>query len=216
MTVSDSIWARQIGAMQGRVATLYRSAAAGATRCELLLVAFEELQAALEELKVMHEELCEQHGQLLNTREQIEAELQAARLHFDHAPVAYLITNLNGTIRQANHAAAALFHSAQKAMVGRSLALFVPEGERRAFRERLAQLRLHGAHQEVWEARMQPWGGTCFQAVLTIACAHGPLGHPRAIRWIVQDAAAYPRSANECVSPQAAPGGRAQAVGDLE
>jgi two-component system, OmpR family, sensor histidine kinase VicK len=208
--MDDSTWPRQLDAMRRRVTTLYRSAAAEAAQHELLPVAFEELQTALEELRAMYEELCEQHEHLLNTREHIEAERQASQDLFDGVPVAYLITSLNGTIRQANYAAAALFHSAAKFMIGRSLALFVPEGERRTFRERLAQVRGQGQHPQVWEMRMQSWRGASFQAMLTTAAVHGPLGHPTAIRWIVQDVAAYARAES---LPQAAPEERVRMVG---
>jgi hypothetical protein len=72
-------------------------------------------------------------------------------------------------------------------MVGRSLALFVPEGERRAFRERLTQLHSQSQQVQVWAMRLQPWRGAGFQAALTTVVVHGPLGHPTAIRWIVED-----------------------------
>lgn len=187
--MSESNWPRLLDAMRQRVMILYRSAAAEATQDELLPVAFEELQNALEELHSMYEELRKQNELLLNTREQIEAEFQAYQDLFVSAPVAYLVTSLSGTIRQANRAAADLFHSDEKFMVGRSLALFVPEGERRAFRDRLAQLRSETQQPQVWKIRLQPWGGDSFRALLTIAFAHGPLGRPTAIRWIVQDMA---------------------------
>jgi PAS domain S-box-containing protein len=175
--------------MRRRVATLYRSAAADSAQHTLLPVAFEELQNALEELEAMYEDLSLQHEHLLNTRQQIEAEYQAYRDLFACAPVAYLSTSLNGTIRYANQAGAALFQTTEKSMIGRSLALYVPEGERRAFRERLAQLS-HGPSSQVWVARMQPWRGATFQATLTTKVAHGPLGRPIAIRWIIQNSAA--------------------------
>jgi PAS domain S-box-containing protein len=198
--MGDGIWIQQIDAMQRRMATLYRSAATEATTHDLLPVAFEELQTALEELRSMYEELCLQHDHLLNTREQIEAEFQAFQDLFAQAPVAYLVTSLNGTIRQANLAAAALFFSAEKFMVGRSLALFVPEGERRAFRERLAQLHVQIQHPQTWEMRLQPWRGSGFHATLTVAFARGPLGRPTAIRWIIQDAVRLAQNQDQAIA----------------
>jgi PAS domain S-box-containing protein len=204
--MGDSMWLHQIDALQRRMATLYRSAATEATPHELLPVAFEELQVALEELQSMHEELLLQHEHLLNTREQIEAEFQAFQDLYVHAPVAYLVTSLNGTIRQTNLAAAELLYSAEKFMVGRSLALFVPEGERRAFRERLAQLRDQSRHPQTWEMRLQPWRGSGFQATLTVAIAYGPLGRPTAIRWIIQDAARLAQNQDQAIAHHAETG----------
>jgi PAS domain S-box-containing protein len=176
-------------------------------------VAFEELQAALEELHSMNEELCLQQEYLLNAREQSEAEFQMYQDLFVHAPVAYLITSLNGTIRQANLAAAELFFSAEKFMIGRSLALFVPEGERSAFRDRLAQLRGQSQQRHTWETRLQPWRGSGFQSRLTVAFAHGRLGRPTAIRWIIQNIAESGLTRDQAVALHAQPEEQARAVG---
>jgi PAS domain S-box-containing protein len=211
--MGNRIWSQQIDSMRQRVATLYRSAATEATQHELLPVAFEELQTALEELQAIYEELCEQHEHLLNTREHIEAEFQAYQDLFACAPVAYLVTALNGTIRQANYAAAALFQTTERFMTGRSLALFVPEGERRAFRERLIHLRDHSQEPQIWEARMQPWGGTSFQATLTMAVMRGPLGRSTALRWIVQDVAARAQPKDKPLILHAEPEERSRMVG---
>jgi PAS domain S-box-containing protein len=195
--MGDNTWSQQIDAMRRRVATLYRSASAAPTPHELLPVAFEELQTALEELQVMYDELCQQHDQMLATREQVDAQFQAYQALFVYAPVAYLVTSLNGTIRRANLAAAALFCSAERFMIGRSLALFVPEGARRAFRERLAGLRGQSERPQTWVMRLQPWRGSGFQAMLTLEFEHSPLGRPAAIRWIVQDMATIQRAMDQ-------------------
>jgi PAS domain S-box-containing protein len=182
----ESTPADRIEAMRRRVTILYRSAATRPQRHELLPEAFEELQNALEELQSMNDELHRQHEYLLTSGEQIEAERQSYQDLFTHAPVAYLITNLDGTIRRANLPAVELFQTAEKFMVGRSLALFVPDGARRAFREQLMQLR-QADRVLAWEAHMQLWGGRPFVAALTVAVARGPLGHPVEARWVVQD-----------------------------
>lgn len=211
--MGDSTWSQQIDAMRRRVTTLYRSAATETIPHELLPMAFEELQTALEELQSMNEELCLQQEQLLNTREQIEAEFQLYQDLFVHAPVAYIVTSLNGTIRQANLAAADLFFSAEKLLIGRSLALFVPEGERRAFRDRLAQLRENSQAPQTWETRLQPWRGAGFQARLTVAFARGRLGRPIAIRWIIQNTDEYARTEDQAVALRAEPEEQVRMVG---
>jgi PAS domain S-box-containing protein len=205
--MSDSTWPQHLEAMRRRVATLYRSAATGPVQHELLPVAFEELQNALEELQAMYEDLCLQHEHLLDTREHVEAEFQAYRDLFVYAPVAYLSTSLNGAIRYVNRAAAALFQTTERSMIGRSLALFVPEGQRRAFRERLAQLS-RSRHPQVWEMPMQPWHGASFQAELTTLVVCGPLGHPTAIRWVVRSV-----TAEQSLDIHAAPVELARTVG---
>jgi PAS domain S-box-containing protein len=207
--------AQQITALHRRVQTLFSSAAATQQDLELLPVAFEELANALEQLRAMQEELRVQQEELLNTRELVEAELQSYKDHFLQAPVAYLLTNMNGTIRLANYAAAELFSRAEKFLVGRSLALFVPEGERRAFRERLTQL-AHSRQPQSLEARMQSWKGMPFQAVLTAAVAHGPLGHPTTIRWIVQTSTARAPAGEQRSTHVAEPVEQERMVGGCE
>ena len=179
----------QITALRRRVSTLYRNASAAPQAQELLPVAFEELESALEVLQAMQEELHRQDEHVLSTREQVEAEFQAHKDLFAMAPVAYLITSPTGAIRQANHAAAELFSSTEASMIDRSLALFVPEGERRTFRARLAQI-ARSQQTELWEAHMQSWRGVSFRAALTTTVTFGLLGHPTLVRWIIQDTAA--------------------------
>jgi PAS domain S-box-containing protein len=199
----------QITALRGRVSTLYRNASAAQQAQELLPVAFAELESALEVLQALQEELHRQHEQVLITREQVEAEFQAHKDLFVKAPVAYMITSPIGVIRQANQAAAALFSSTEKSMIGRSLILFVPEGERRAFRARLAQI-ARSQQTELWEAHMQSWRGVSFRAALTTSVAYGRLGHPALVRWIIQDTAARAARGELHVEPAE----RSRMVGD--
>jgi PAS domain S-box-containing protein len=177
---------QQIEAMRRRVRTLYTSAGSPAQQPELLAKAFEELQTAVEELQAMQEELHRQQEHLLDAHENIEAERQSYQELFESAPVAYLITGLDATIRKANHAAAALFQNTGRFLVGRSLALFIPEGERRAFRTMVAELRLHDQPLE-WHARMQPWRGAPFDAALTTRVVRGSHGQITSIRWVIQN-----------------------------
>jgi PAS domain S-box-containing protein len=196
---------QQIDSMRQRVAALYRNASAAQQPQELLPAAFEELQTALEALQAMNEELLLQQAHVLDTREQMEAEFQAYQDLFVHAPVAYLTTKLNGTIRQANQAAATLFSNTERYLVGRSMTLFVPEGERRPFRERLSEM-AYSRQTEVWTAHMQSWRGVAFRAMLTTTVDFSPLGRATLIRWIIQKMGAY--------ASLAEPAERVRAVGD--
>jgi PAS domain S-box-containing protein len=181
----EQLLSRQIQAMRQRMQLLYRSAHSDVRQQELLPKAFDELDHALEELQTLETELYQQQAQLLDTREHLEAERQTYQELFEYAPVSYLITSPEGTIRRANLAATTLFESVEKFMIGRSLALFVPEGERRAFRAAIAHLHAAEGTQE-WEVRMQPWGGPVFDASLSVAVVRGKLGRPLALRWIIK------------------------------
>src|SRR5947208_3346335 len=78
-----------------------------AQREALLPVAVQELQHALEELQVAQEELLQQNEELALSRQAVEAECQRYQELFDFAPDGYLVTDAEGTIQEANHAAAA-------------------------------------------------------------------------------------------------------------
>src|SRR6185436_18725171 len=93
--------------------------------------AFEELHSAFEELRAAEEELRHQSDSLATARERVEAERWSYQELFEFAPDAYLMTEANGTIREANRAACALLGMAHGALIGGPLALFVSEDARR-------------------------------------------------------------------------------------
>jgi PAS domain S-box-containing protein len=166
-----------------RVRALYQRGNAADPAGDVLERAFEELEVALEALQGAELRL-----QMRDTERQAErAELEQARQHyydlFANAPAAYLITSLDGTIRQANFAAETLLRATEKNLVGRSLANFVPDGQRRPFRIALATL--HGAHEpKVWQHRLQAHGGEAFDAILCAAVVRAPSGRPQGLRWM--------------------------------
>src|SRR5689334_3424123 len=93
--------------------------------------AFEELQVAEEELQVQTEELS-------TNRALLGAERRRYRALFEHAPVAYVITDDAGTVTDANRAANALLARDHGSVVGTALVSLVPATRRRAFRAQLA------------------------------------------------------------------------------
>src|SRR3954471_20431518 len=86
-----------------------RVEAAGGGADALLVEALDELLAAVEELEVSEEELRAQNESLAASRMQVEAERQRYADLFHFAPDPYLVTTPDGTIRDANRAAALLF-----------------------------------------------------------------------------------------------------------
>jgi PAS domain S-box-containing protein len=176
-----SMLSQQIQVMRQRVARLSQSAS---RQQDLLPKAFDELDHAIEALQTAEAELHQQQAQLMDTREHLEGQRQTYQELFDHAPVSYLLTGPDGVIRQANRAAAVLFKTTAKLMIGRSLALYVPEGERRAFRRAITQLSRREGFQE-WHAQMQPWGGAAFDAALNVVVVRDHRGRPVQLRWII-------------------------------
>ncbi len=198
--MSTALLNQQIDVMRRRISVLYQSAQ-NTSEQELLPRAFEELQLAIEELQSAEENLIEQHQELQAQADQIEQERTRYQELFENAPVGYLITSLDGAIRQANQAAQQILGTSEKFLVGRSLALFVPSGARRAFRDRLSALRQTPGAQS-WAIELQPWEGVPAPFELTVALIQGPLGRPTGLRCLVRPAqqaagAAAPSDADE-------------------
>jgi PAS domain S-box-containing protein len=183
------ILSQQIQAMRHRVQQLSQGAQGDTHQQELLPKVFDELDHALEELQTVEAELHQQQVQLLDTREYLESERQTYQELFEFAPVGYLLTSPDGVIRRANQTAAALFETTEKMMIGRSLALYVPEGERRPFRRAISELSSRDGMQE-WQAQMQPWHGPAFAAALSVAVVRNQRGRPAQLRWMITKTAA--------------------------
>jgi PAS domain S-box-containing protein len=187
--------------MRQRVQALYRQGSNSVQHDQVLSTAFEELALALEELQAAEDELRRQQDEWQNSRAELELEYQRYKDLFDQAPAGYLVTSTDGSIRQANPAAAALLQNSERFLIGRSLALFVPEGQRRPFRNQIAQLAQADEPLE-WEVSMQSWEGRSFTARLTVSTLRGATGRPVALYWLLRDIGAskdtapreYPRN----------------------
>jgi PAS domain S-box-containing protein len=101
-------------------------------------------------------------------------------------PNAYLVTDANGKIQEANHAAATLLKLEQSLLVGKLLVSFIPLQERSAFRSQLNELHQRDWVQE-WTGSLQPYKNKPFDAALTVAAVRDSQGKPVTLRWIVRD-----------------------------
>jgi two-component system, LuxR family, sensor kinase FixL len=148
--------------------------------------AVERLQTGQEELRVTEEELRTQNEELQAARQEVEAQRERYRALFEFAPDAYLVTTPEGKILEANRAAAELLHVQPQFLVGKPLAVFVPEEERREFRERLNRLSA-GEPRQDWEGHLAPRHGTTFQAALTVGAERDARGGVVGLRWLLWD-----------------------------
>jgi len=174
----------QVQTLRQRVQLLYQQGGAGAQSDVVLSRAFEELAHALEELQAADLALHQQHNEWLNKQAELELESQRYKDLFEHAPAGYVVTSIDGAIRQANLAALALLETSERAIVGRSLAFFVPEGRRRAFREKIAEL-LQSVAPQTWEIEMCSWQGAPIQVRLTASMLRSTSGRPLALYWLI-------------------------------
>jgi PAS domain S-box-containing protein len=78
-----------------------------------------------------------QTEELSSSRALLEAERLRDRTLFEHAPVAYVITDREGVIKDANRAASSLFNVTSRWLSGKPLIVFVAPSRRRDLRDQL-------------------------------------------------------------------------------
>ena len=186
MSVSQTgSYTQRVHGLRARVQLLYRQAGALQQPDRLLGSAFEELTLALEELHSAEREHARQQNTWLDEQVALRAEIQRYQELFLHAPIGYIITSTDGTVRQVNVAGAALLGGNEKSLVGRSLSMFVPEGQRRPFRADIAAL-TQAQQTAEWQLRLQRLDGESFDAEMLVTPACSGAGRVVALRWLVR------------------------------
>jgi PAS domain-containing protein len=110
---------------------------------------------------------------------------QQYRLLFDRAPLPYVVTDFDGTIRAANRAAAVLLKRPSELLAGKPLAAFVPLERRAEFRETLAGLPLLDGVRD-WRMTLLPHAGAPVNVALHANVLDGAWEGRDAIFWIVR------------------------------
>ena len=96
--------------------------------------------SSLEELKVAEEELTERTAALAELRDELEARIHAAYQLFELAPACLLVTDIYGTILEANRAMRRLLRMEQRPIDRQPLARFISPDARRSFRDGLSRI----------------------------------------------------------------------------
>ena len=188
----DDPFTRELRAARARIAELQRRHGAdGGPERRLLPEALAEVDTALEELAVSGRELQEKTAELAATRDALEAERERYQELFQSAPVAYLVTDPVGRVREANRAAAELLEARPEFLPGKPLAAFVAYDDRFTFRVMLNRLRLgQEAHVEDAPLRLRRRAdGEAAVVLVTVAVVRDREGSVRALRWLVRDTA---------------------------
>lgn len=144
------------------------------------------LHNALEELRVAEEEMRQQNEELLNTRQALEAERQHYLELFNFAPEGYLETDLNGVVREINHAAANLLRKGKNWLIGKPLVLFISGEDHNVFYAQIDRLS-RGRQVKGWEIRLQPHRGKAIHATVSAAVVQRPEGRLTGLRWLLRD-----------------------------
>ncbi|HEX2091191.1 MAG TPA: PAS domain-containing protein [Longimicrobiaceae bacterium] len=187
-----------------------RAGMVAATDRPLLEESLAELSTTLEELRISAEELRSQAEQFADLWRTLEAELQHYRELFRLGPDPYLVTDAEGVIREANLAVASLLGVWEDYLPGKPLGMFVPEEDRRAFRQQLPWL-LETERLSGWGLRLAPRGRTAIPVEVSVSAGRDPLGLPCGLRWAIRDLtgrkpAGEVEGEARCVRPPREPG----------
>jgi PAS domain S-box-containing protein len=159
----------------------------------------EDLESAFEDLRLADEELRAQSEALAASSNELERERRKFRELFDFAPDAYLITDLYGTIREANVAAGRLLGLDPKYLAGKLLPSFFEESARKQYPEQLDQL-CDRDRLDDWEMWLHPRrGGTARVSASISRSSRNYLAAE--YRWIIHDVTAR-RQAEETIREQ--------------
>jgi PAS domain S-box-containing protein len=153
----------------------------------LFAEALAELQTTLEELQVAGEELVQQADELATARMDAEEGQRRYLGLFDQAPDAYLVTDHEGVIIEANKRAGALLGLRPDSLLKKPLVLYVDRSDRKAFFEKLAGLGPSG-RLENWEISFRSRKGRRFPGHVDVTAIVGSRGSPMELRWLIRDA----------------------------
>lgn len=151
------------------------------------------LQTAGEELQVAHEELHQQNEQLQQQNQELMAALKTAqsqrqRYHelFEQAPNGYLITNIAGTISEANRAAAKLLNVKPRFLVGKPLSIFFTKEVRQTLISKLNSICSVDFATE-WEVSLVPRNKLPIDVAISVTCVRPSSGEVVELRWLLRD-----------------------------
>ncbi|MCC5626932.1 PAS domain S-box protein [Nostoc sphaeroides CHAB 2801] len=173
--------------LHNRLADLYQTASVLPwISPDLLPQAFKELYNTSKVVQLAAEELHQQNEELLQTRNCLEKERQHYQELFEFAPDAYLVTNTQGIIQEANFTAAKLLNISKQFLVGKPMINFVPLEERQHLRNELIELSQSDRVKELL-IRLQQHHGELFDAALTVAVARNAQGKATSLRWVLRN-----------------------------
>lgn len=152
-------------------------ASAGATPVSEGLTREDTQPAEAERLQVQFDELKKSQEALLEER-------QRYRDLFEFAPEAYLVTDVNGVIREANHAAAELLARPWRFLIGKPLPGLVAIKERRDFRTQLNLLPRNFRGE--WVSRLLRDGRGTVEVAFAAFAMFDTHGNAASVRWLLR------------------------------
>lgn len=173
----DSLELQLAGALT-RFTTLQRRADTDGVTSSLLSRTLTELEKALEELRVAQEQLVENRDRIEQMQAELTQQYERYRSLFDEMPDAYVITEPDTRITDANKAAAELLNVSQRFLVGKALSVFVCENRVRFLQEATRAAEVAGTSE--FAVRIRPRERAPLEVAARVTSGTGTL------RWVVR------------------------------
>jgi PAS domain S-box-containing protein len=155
-----------------------------------------DLSQALDELHVLDDALKARNRELAEAQKQTLEECDRYTDLFNYAPDGLIVTDENGTIKEANYAASGILGAGEAFTVGKPLLTFVSEGDQREFRAQLKHLEyLDGVHD--WQLRIKPLYGRAFYAEVNVTAVRPRRDEGVTLRWCIRDISERKRTEEE-------------------
>jgi PAS domain S-box-containing protein len=166
--VNLEIFVQRAEALHQYLADLYQTAAVLPwIPSDLLPQAFKELYTTSRMVQLATEELYQQNEELMQTRNLLETQRQHYQDLFEFAPVAYLVTDQQGMITEANRSASQLLNITPNFLVGKPIINFIPREQHEYFYNELIQISKSEQFREIL-LPLKPRDGDCFDVSLTV------------------------------------------------
>jgi PAS domain S-box-containing protein len=187
---------KYVEVMHGRLSTLYQGVNAMSASPDLLPTFFMELGNASEEMQIAVEELQKQNEALAAARFAAESQSQRYQDLFEFVPDAYLMTDIYGTIQEANRAAGSLLNISPRFLIGKPLTAFVKPQELKEFLPKLVELEHSDTAGTVTEltATLYKRDGEAFKATMRVAKVSDRTDKCFALRWLLHEVSALPQT----------------------
>jgi PAS domain S-box-containing protein len=170
--------ARRIAELADRSNGVPNDSAAGAVAAEL--------DVAVHELQTAYEQLQRQAADLQEARALLDAERARYRELFEVAREGYLVTDAAGAIHESNHGAATLLNLPIEYLIGKPLAAYVADEDRRDFRIHLRRA-ASGVQVQEWTTTLTHHHLPPMRVAMSLSPVPGGGGGGAALRFLLRD-----------------------------
>lgn len=156
---------------------------------DLLPQAFKELHSTSKMLQLAAEELYQQNEELMQNCTLLETQRQHYQELFEFAPAAYLVTDQQGIIKEANRVAAQLLNIDQNFLVGKPITNFISREQHSYFFSTINQISQSEQIREIL-LRLKPLHDDSFDASLKVKSVANQHEKRTKLHWLIHKSVA--------------------------